>query len=86
MRPIDIQCDPSGQKSTQLRPGGLSSTAPGPRLSSPPATWLRKLEKLRDKQQLAAEREWYQRVDELRRQIAVMENLARAKGWEIVRG
>jgi hypothetical protein len=41
---------------------------------------------LRDKQQQAAEQEWYVRVDELRRQIAVMEGLARAKGWEIVRG
>lgn len=55
-------------------------------MSSPPATWLRKLATLRDKQQQAAERERYQRVDELRRQIAVMENLARAKGWEIARG
>lgn len=55
-------------------------------MSAPPATWLRKLKKLRDKQQQAAERESYQHVDDLRRQIAVMENLARARGWAIARG
>jgi len=54
-------------------------------MSSPPATWLRKLATLRNKQQQAAERELYERVDELRRQIAVMERLARAKGWKVVR-
>ncbi|PZO00596.1 MAG: hypothetical protein DCF30_09310 [Hyphomicrobiales bacterium] len=51
--------------------------------NTPPATWLRKLSRLRAKRREAAERERYDTADEFNRKIEQMASFARLKGWQL---